>query len=157
MKLFKHQEDIVNADPKKCGLFLGTGSGKTLIALSLAQGRTLVVCPKTQRDDKNWQRQLEKMDKELDLTVLSKEEFKRDVLSIPKYDTLIVDEAHTIAGVTPTIRYRNKRPEPKCSQIFEACKSYILLHNPTRIYLCTATPVRNPMAVYALGVLLGKW
>jgi len=156
MELFKHQKDIISADPKKCGLFLGTGSGKTLIALSLAQGKTLVICPKTQRDDKNWQRQLEKMDKQLDLTVLSKEEFKRDVLSLPRYDTVIIDESHTVSGVSPTTCQKRKLVKPKTSQIFDACITFIESFPPDRLYLCTATPTRNAMSVYALAQLLGR-
>ena len=96
------------------------------------------------------------MGKQLDLTVMSKEEFKRDYLSLPKYDTLISDESHTVAGVTPTICYRNKKPYPKTSQIFDACYNYIKYNQPSRVYLCTATPTRNAMSVYALGLLLGR-
>ena len=74
LTLFKHQKDIIDADPKRCGLFLSTGSGKGLIAIMLAQGRTLVICPKTLRDDKTWEKQLAKSGRELDMTVISKEE-----------------------------------------------------------------------------------
>jgi len=156
LALYQHQKDIINEDPKKCGIFYGTGSGKTLIALSLAQGRTLVICPKTQRDDKNWQRQLEKMDKKLHLDVVSKEEFKRDYELYKKYDTIIMDEVHTMCGVSPSIVYRQKKPYPKTSQIFDACLDAVKFLGATRVYLCTATPTRNPMAVYALGLLLGR-
>ena len=153
--LYQHQKDIISDDPKKCGIFYGTGSGKTLIALSLAQGRTLVICPKTQRDDKNWQRQLEKMDKQLHLDVVSKEDFKRDYELYKKYDTIIMDEVHTMCGISPSIVYRQKKPYPKTSQIFDACLGAVKFLGATRVYLCTATPTRNPMAVYALGLLLG--
>ena len=154
--LYQHQKDIISDDPKKCGIFYGTGSGKTLIALSLAQGRTLVICPKTQRDDKNWQRQLEKMDKQLHLDVVSKEDFKRDYELYKKYDTIIMDEVHTMCGISPSIVYRQKKPYPKTSQIFDACLGAVKFLGATRVYLCTATPTRNPMAVYALGLLLGR-
>ena len=154
MKLFKHQQDIIDADPKKCGIFHGTGGGKTLTALSLARGKTLVICPKTLRDDKTWERNLEKLGKQIPLTVLSKEDFRRDWEKLPKFDTVIMDEAHTLTGVTPAIRHRNKVAEPKTSQLFDACMGYIKKHDPERLYLLTATPIRNPMAVYGLGLLL---
>lgn len=159
MELYAHQKTIIDADPKKCGIFYGTGSGKSLVALSLAQGRTLVICPKTLRDDRTWERNLEKLAKHLELTVVSKEEFKKlssGGLILDWYETVIIDEAHTISGVTPTIRWKNKKPEPKCSQLYEACHDFLQANPPERLYLLTATPTRNPMAVYALGKLLGK-
>jgi Helicase conserved C-terminal domain len=159
MQLFKHQQNIIDADPKKCGLFLGTGSGKGLIAIMLAKGNTLVVCPKTLRDDKTWEKQLEKSGRtDLDLTVISKEDFKRDINDYDDchWDTFIIDECHMVCGVSPAIRYKNKKPEPKTSQIFETCLEFIKDVEPERLYLLTATPIRNPMAVYALGLLLGR-
>ena len=55
--LYKHQQIIIDEDKKKCGIFLGTGSGKTRIALLLAQGKILIVAPKTQILDSNWERE----------------------------------------------------------------------------------------------------
>lgn len=160
MQLYKHQQKIIDADPKKTGLFLGTGGGKTLTALSLAQGRTLVICPKTLRDDKTWERNLDKLGrKDVELTVLSKEDFKKlDKHAYPRlhFRTIIIDEAHTVSGVSPAIRWRNKKPEPKCSQLYDSIRDYIEKNPPERLYLLTATPIRNPMAVYALGILLGR-
>ena len=46
--LYEHQLKIITDNRKKTGIFLGTGSGKTLIALSLARGKTLIIAPKTQ-------------------------------------------------------------------------------------------------------------
>lgn len=162
MNLYKHQQDILNDDPKKCGLFLGTGSGKSLVALSLAQGRTLVICPKTLRDDKTWERNLEKLGnhKITSLVVLSKEDFKSHMTHVPyamtRFDTVIIDEAHTVTGVSPAIVWRNKKPYPKSSQLYTELVKYLTDCPPTRLYLLTATPIRNPMAVYALGTLLGR-
>lgn len=158
LQLFKHQQDILNDDPKKCGLFLGTGSGKTMLALLLAEGTTLVVAPKTTRDDRTWERNLEKLDKHriTKLHVVSKEEMRRDAHMMPHYDTLIVDEAHTVSGVSPQIVYKKGKGSPKMSQIFSAVWSYIKSQKPTKLYLLTATPIRSPMAVLALAWLLGK-
>lgn len=149
MKLYKHQQDIVDADPLKCGLFLGTGSGKSLTALTLAQGKILVICPKTTSEDETWRKGKE-------VTIISKETFRRDWETLPPFDTVIIDEAHTVCGVSPAIVYRKKEPHPKTSQLFDACRNYLKKYPPERLYLLTATPVRNPMAVYALGLLLGR-
>lgn len=172
MQLYKHQQKIINEDPKKCGLFLGTGSGKTRTALALAKGNTLVIAPKTTRDDKTWERNLQALmldDRIIDgkryinteessviLTVVSKEEFRRDWETLSRYDTVIIDEAHTICGISPVFKWVKKQPVPKTSQLFNACYQFIQQTNPERLYLLTATPVRNPLAVFALLVLLGK-
>lgn len=154
MKLFKHQQDIINADPKKCGLFLGTGSGKSLTALHLARGKTLVICPKTTAEDGTWTK-----NGIGNVTVISKETFRRDwdtKLRGIRFDTVIIDEAHTVCGISPVFKWVKKQPVPKTSQLFDACLNFIQQTNPERLYLLTATPVRNPLAVFALMCLLGK-
>lgn len=155
MTLYKHQQDILDADPKKCGLFLGTGSGKTRIALMLARGRTLVICPKTQKEDGNWEREADKLGIPRP-TVISKETFRRYVGTLGVYDTLIVDEAHTCLGVTPGTRQRRRIVMPKTSQLYEALESFIGRVKPERIYLCTATIMRSPMTVWGAGQVLGR-
>jgi len=158
MQLFQHQQKIINEDPKKCGLFLGTGSGKTITALMLAEGKTLVVTTKTVRDDRTWERNLEKLDKHkvTELRVLSKEEMRRDAHMMPYFDTEIYDESHTVTGVSPQIVYKRGKGSSKMSQVFEAIWGHIKSQKPKRLYLLTATPIRNPMAVLAHAWLLGK-
>lgn len=151
MQLFQHQQKIINEDPKKCGLFLGTGSGKSLTALHLSKGKTLVICPKTTAEDGTWTK-----NGIGNVTVISKETFRRDWGSLPRFDTIIIDEAHTVCGISPVFKWVNKKPVPKTSQLFDACYQFIQKTNPERLYLLTATPVRNPLAVFALMVLLGK-
>ena len=151
MKLFNHQQKIINEDQKKCGLFLGTGSGKSLTALHLSKGKTLVICPKTTAEDGTWTK-----NGIGNVTVISKETFRRDWESLPRFDTIIIDEAHTVCGISPVFKWVNKKPVPKTSQLFDACYHFIQKTNPERLYLLTATPVRNPLAVFALMVLLGK-
>lgn len=160
--VFEHQRIAREADPLRSGIFTGTGSGKTRTALMLAEGMTLVIAPKTQRDDQNWQREWGKMltdgvpTRMRSLTVLSKEEFRRDHEKTPRYDTIILDEAHTMLGATPNIRWVKRVPYPKCSQIFEAVRAYVDRTKPKRLYLATATITRSPMTVWAAAVLLGK-
>ena len=158
MKLYKHQQDIIDADPKKCGLFLGTGSGKTRIALMLARGRTLVICPKTQYEDKNWEREFYNggisLGGEGTLTTISKETFRRDHATLGHFDTVIVDEAHTCLGVTPNTRQRNRVVIPRASQLYEALESFLRRVEPERVYLCTATIMRSPMTVWGAAQVL---
>lgn len=170
MILYDHQKKIIAEDPKYTGLWLGTGTGKTLTALLLARGNILVICPKTQKEDQTWERQMKKIVKEMPceywwintvpniMKVVSKEEFKRDHTMIERFDTIIADEAHTALGATPNIRYVKKQPIPKNSQIFDALQEFVKRTNPERLYLCTATIIKNPMTVWAAGTLLGmKW
>ena len=170
MKLYDHQQKIIDADPKRCGLFMGTGSGKTRVALLLARGKTLVIAPKTQVEDGNWEREyitllaekninnaeklVGKYRGEFDLTVISKETFRRDHATLPAFDTIIVDEAHTCLGVTPNTCQRKKVTYPKTSQLFEALQTYLERTQPERLYLCTATIMKSPMTVWAAHALL---
>lgn len=153
-QLYDHQKKIINEDKKKVGLFLGTGSGKTRTALHLAKGKTLVICPKTQKEDGNWERENETIG--VDLTTISKETFRRDQELHDRYDTIIVDEAHTCLGVTPNTRQRKKQIIPRASQLYEALESFIERTKPERLYLCTATILRSPFTVWGAGKLLGK-
>lgn len=153
--LFKHQKDIINDDPKKCGLFLGTGSSKTRIALELAEGRILIIVPKTQKEDGNWERENKKWGINKRITTISKEMFRRDFRLIGHFDTVIVDEAHTCLGVTPNTRQRKKVTIPRASQLFEALEWFIENRKPSRFYMCTATIMKSPMTVWGAAKLLG--
>lgn len=156
LKLFKHQSDLIEEDPKKCLIAWGTGSGKTAVTLLLSRGKVLVVVPRVVRDDRVWEKNNIKLGTDLKIDVVSKEEFRRDWEKYQYYDTVILDELHNLTGVLPSIIYRNKKPIPKTSQIFKTVFNFIKKTNPSRLYLLTATPVKNPMAVYATGILLGK-
>lgn len=154
--LLPHQLEIVREDKEKTGLFLGTGVGKTLITLSLDRGKTLTVCPKTQKEDKNWEKENEESGLNVDMVVMSKETFKRDWESLPYFESLNLDEADTMLGVTPNVRYVKKVAIPKTSQIFEAVLGYVRKWNPKRIYIDTATITRTPMCVWGASEILGK-
>ncbi len=160
--LYEHQKKIIAEDPKKTGLFLGTGSGKTRTALMLARGRTLVICPKTTKEDETWEREYEKLDKIIPvdywkkITTISKETFRRDAHKLLRFDTVIVDEAETCLGVTPNIRWVKKQPIPRASQLFEALLGFVARTKPERLYLCTATIARSPMTVWGASKILGK-
>lgn len=160
MKLYDHQLRIIDDDPKQTGFWLGTGSGKTRTSLMVARGEMLVICPKTQKEDGNWEREYQHL---LDagaaksiqsLTTISKETFRRDHEQMQRYDTVIVDEAHTMLGLTPNTRQRKRVTIPKASQLFEALDEYLARTKPARLYLCTATIMKSPMTVLAAKWLL---
>jgi len=161
--LYDHAKKIVLEDKKKTGLFLGTGATKTRIALSLARGKILIIVPKIQRDDRNWQREVAKVQKteprfNPDITVLSKEDFKRDFVKLDYFDTLIVDEARKMLGVSTEVKTINKEIFPKTSKFFECLNWYVKKHNPERLYLCDANIDKTPLTVYAAATILGhKW
>lgn len=154
--LFEHQKKIIKADKHKCGLFLGTGASKTRTALEMAEGKTLVICPKQQREDKTWQRENTKWETGVDLKVISKEDIRKMWDTLPKYTTVIIDECHNNLGVSPMYVQKNRVQKPKTSQIFEATKNYIFKHQPKRLYLLSATPVPKPMSMWGIGILFGQ-
>lgn len=161
MNLYAHQKRILDDDPKKTGLFLGTGSGKTRIALMLARGNILVICPKTQKEDGNWERESTQLtnkfgEKKLQsITTITFDLFKRDHKVLAHFDTVIVDESHGMLGVTPSTRQRKRVIIPKASQRFEALDEYLTRTKPSRLYLCTATITRSPMTVWGAAKILG--
>lgn len=154
-ELYNHQKNIIGEDKRKFGIFTGTGSAKTRTALEMAEGSILVVCPKQQRDDKTWERNLEKFGIIGNLTVISKEDMRKNWDNLPRFDTVILDECHTMLGVTAETRQVNKRPVPKTSQIFDAVYNFLQKHPPYRFYPCSATPISKPMNLWALAKLLG--
>lgn len=154
-ELYNHQKQIISEDKKKFGIFTGTGSAKTRTALELGEGSVLVICPKQQRDDETWQRNARAFDIITNLTVVSKEDFKKVWDTLPPFDTVIIDECHTVLGVTADTRQVNKQPVPKTSQIFEAVYNFLKKNPPKRFYPCSATPVSKPMNLWAVAKLLG--
>lgn len=153
---YEIQKTIILDDKKMTGVFLGTGVGKTLPTLVLAEGSIGVVCPKQQKLDRTWQKNSEKFHLDKNITVISKEEWRRDWDILPYFDTLIFDEGHNMLGVLPETRTRDKIQIPKTSQIFEASMRYLRKHRPKRFYVATATPMNKPMNVWAIAKLFGK-
>jgi superfamily II DNA or RNA helicase len=160
MELFNHQKLILEKDPTYSGLFIGTGGGKTAIALHLARGKTLVIAPKQLRLDRTWERNAEKFSIAEPLTVMSKEDFRSAFQNgaIGEYDTVIIDECHHfLSGISTDTRTVKGQPVPKISQLTAALISYIKKTPPKRLYLLSATPASKPMHVFTMGVILGRW
>jgi superfamily II DNA or RNA helicase len=156
--LYEHQKKIIKEDRHKCGLFLGTGASKSRTALEMAEGNTLVICPKQQRDDGTWTRENEKWETGVDLTVISKEDLRKQWDTLPAFTTVIIDECHNNLGISPMCIQRKGVEIPKASQIFNATKSFLDKHKPKRLYLLSATPCPKPMSAWGIGILFGqKW
>lgn len=155
-ELYEHQKKAITENKKKCGLFTGTGSAKTRTALEMAEGKILVICPKQQREDMTWQKNATKFGLVRNLKVVSKEEFRRDWHIYPEYDTVIIDESHNNFGIAPEMRQRKGIQIPRASQIFEATYNYLHKNPPKRLYLCSATPVPKPMAMWGIATILGQ-
>lgn len=153
---YAHQTKIIDDDPLWSGFWLGCGSGKTRIALSLAEGDTLVICEKQQREDKTWEKEVDKMGITIQLTVISKEDFRLDKFEYRKYDTVILDEATWAMGVRPTERQKNYKKYPDTSKVFIKLKAFLDDIQPKRFYPVTATITKTPFTVFAAGVLLNK-
>jgi len=142
MKLYPHQQAKIDRNTAKCLIPYGTGVGKTVTSLELAEKnnvQTLIICPKAQK--KMWQENcLNYKEKHL---VVTKEEFKRDFKLLARYNAIIVDECHHFSG--------------RSSDLTKALEKYIKVHNPKYIWLLTATPYRStPWNIQRLATFLGR-
>ncbi len=155
IEFYDIQKQIITDNKKQTGIFLGTGVGKTLTTLVLAQGRILVICPKQQMIDKTWEKNSEKFNLNKDITVINYDMFWRKVDEYGQFDTVILDEGHRALGVMPETRQRKGAQIPKTSKIFEAIYLYLRKHPPQRFYIATATPVTKPMNMWAIAKLYG--
>jgi len=156
IKFLDIQKKIISENKTNTGVFLGTGVGKTLTCLILAEGRTLVICPKQQMVDETWQKNDKKFSIGRDLTVINYDMFWRTADEWGQFDTVILDEGHRAVGVLPDTRQRNKVSIPKTSKTFEAIFTYLQTYPPKRFYIATATPVSKPMNAWAIAKLQGK-
>lgn len=147
MSYYPHQQELLDLNPPKYLLAWGTGVGKTLTSIGLALRNCetcLVICPKALKE--NWIRETTGISTRF--LVLTKEEFKKEWLTLPPYDGVITDEAHYFAG------FRNTRDQ---SQLHRALYGYLKKFEIEYVWLLTATPyLSTPMNIYALGRLLGK-
>lgn len=153
MKLFDHQRAFVLDTLPRAALVWECGTGKSLAVLEVAYRRAyisgetpsvLIICPKALRE--KWKREVNNIPRFkkylTDVTVMSKEEFKRDWKTVKEMQFVIVDEAHYFFGTK--------------SQLMRALRSYFNRYDTEYRYLLTATPYRStPMDVYIMMSLLG--
>jgi len=139
-------------DPKRYLISASTGAGKTALSLLLAEGRILVVSPKTNRIDQNFKRDAALIGKEAPLHI-SKEDFVKNEPG--PCDTLILDECEWAFGVESNTYRKGGFEHIKTSGIHDAIFNYIQKHQPKRIYLLSATPCEKRMQAWAAARLLG--
>jgi superfamily II DNA or RNA helicase len=137
MTLFKHQQAIVDLSPARYLIAHGTGTGKSQTALSLADKnnvRAIIIVPKAIK--RQWERLAPQH------LVITKEEFRRDYVTLPRFEAVIVDEVHHFSGMK--------------SQMSKALAKYLTAHNPRFVWLLTATPLTStPWSIYRLAQFLG--
>ena len=169
MSFYQHQQQVIDEkdrpDRLRFGNLRGTGSGKTRTTVAVAEGITLVICPKTQWQDQIWPKEWAYQNRNPDdLFCLSNEQFKKavdsgDLLSIcggVYPTTVIIDEAHKVTGVRADTRQLHLQEIVDTSQIFDALLRYLRVANPKRVHPLTATPASSPMSLFALGIILGR-
>jgi superfamily II DNA or RNA helicase len=140
--LYNHQQRIINENPEKRGLWWSTGTGKTRAASEWIIKNyldTLIVCPKSLKTI--WEREMGQYSNHI---ILTKETFRRDWNSIPRYKSIVIDEAHYF--------FHEK------SAMSKSLLKYIKKQNPERILLLTATPHngKSHFMVYVISEILGK-
>lgn len=142
--LQSHQQHIVDENPPRAALALGTGTGKTLIAIRLMEKNKvkhfLVVCPKSMKQE--WFRKHKEYGCKIPIFVLTKEEMKTTWQDIGHFEAVILDESHRVSN-------------PK-SGLFKAVYAYMKAHNPTYRYALSATPLTaDAWSLFGLAKLLG--
>jgi hypothetical protein len=107
--------------------FVVHNSGKSLALIELTKikgDKALLICPKSLVE--KWEEDIKLH--QVDMDVISKEQFKikHSKGLLPKYNTILVDEAHYFSG------YK--------SALTKALADYLREHNPKHLYFATATP-----------------
>jgi len=140
-KLYAHQQEILDQNKPRLGLFHSPGLGKTITLLELAKKnkvQALIICPKGIK--KQWEEYVTSYN--ADHKVLTKEEFRKFHKELPTYKAVICDEVHHFSGTK--------------SQLHKSLLWYLKKHDVHYRWLATGTPYRSSsMNIYALGRLLG--
>lgn len=149
LTLYAHQTQELERNAPKTGLWHGTGSGKTVTAIELANKNAksvLVVMPNIGGMLLNkWQKAINEYgNKDIVWKLITKENFRKDFRIIPYHDALIWDEAHALGN--------------EKSQMNKSARLWIKVRQPKFVYLLTATPYLSdaPASVLAYGHILGR-
>ena len=153
MQLSTIQQKIFDDNRLKTIIGLGTGKGKTLTSLLLAQGKILIVVDKQQKVDKTFENTLITFNLDKDITVLTIDQFRKTWQTLPYFETLIIDECHKqLGGAVVYFRFKTYfKPSSICKAFF----SYVQKHNPERVYPLTATIEASPMTIYNACKIIG--
>ena len=153
------------ADTKKV-IGAGAGVGKTITTLYIAKRHNhksvLVIVPKFLRDDKTWETDYDKTDIDIDLKVLSKEDFKKQSPDLKRFDLIVLDEAGEwlLSGIRPELKYKHsktKNPKIDTSAIFASVINYINRVEPAEIIMLDATVAEGkPLSLFAARNNIGN-
>lgn len=144
-KLYTHQKELIQKNPPRHGIFFGTGTGKTITAIALADNNCkscTVIVPKSLV--KKWERDIQEFSvlARCAYQIYSKEQFKKFAKDLLPTDGVIVDECHYFAG--------------EKSQMSKALQWYMRTHDVKYRWLLTATPyLSTPMNIWTLARHLG--
>lgn len=144
IELKPHQKEIVDMNPERALVSDMVGSGKTIIGIFLANKNCKTCLVVTLKDNvAKWERDVQSFSEgKCKFVIMSKENFKKNSLTLEPTSGIIVDEAHTFAGAK--------------SQLSKALASYLKKHNIKYRYLMSGTPVTsNWLSVYVLANHLG--
>lgn len=137
MKLYKHQQDLLDKNPQRHLIAFDMGTGKTLTAIELAKKNKvdpLIIVPKALK--RQWEEQV------LAWLVITKEELRSKWDELPQKEAVIWDEAHYGGNLK--------------SQLSKAFLKYCKKWNIKYRWLLTGTPyLSTPMNIYALAKHLG--
>jgi len=145
MKLYKHQEKLIELNPKKWLLSWSCGTGKTLAIIKLCDNnnlKTLIICPKSVKEQ--WSKELEKWSEKSELYfILTKEEFKKRHKEIDIFDCVCIDEIHFFSNFK--------------SQLTKSLLWYVYKYDIKHIYGATATPYLSSVwNIYTYGLIYGR-
>lgn len=142
MKLYTHQQALLDISPPRTLLAWEVGTGKTLMALELARKSNmtpLVICPKMLLE--KWRRDAK--DAGVVAHVVTKEHFRAHHEKLPPHQAIIIDEAH--------LGFANFK-----SQLHKAALAYFKRCGVAYVWLLTGTPyTSSPWAIYSLARLVG--
>jgi len=153
LKLDTEQQQILDENKHKALYAFDCGRGKTIMSLTMATGKVLVIVQKQQKVDRTFEEELVKFGIDRDITIITQDAFRKTWDTLPHYDSLIIDEAHTaLNGAVTYYRFKTfLKPSKLCSSIL----SYIKKHDPSHIYGLTATLDVSPLAVFYMARALG--
>jgi len=152
---YKHQEELLalpHSQTDKTLLAWEMGTGKSRASIDWAvermkvdpSRRALVVCPISV--EHKWHTEVTEFAPEFAdrFAITTKERFRKNYTTYPKFDCVIVDEAHYFSGMQPV------------SLMSKALKDYVKVHKINFVIMLTATPyMSKPWNVYRLAQILG--
>ena len=150
IKPYAHQQKVVDLNPDRHLLAWQTQVGKTLAAIWVANRKgcpALIVTKKGLVEQ--WKIELDKHFKH-EYLLLSKENFAKQWNTLPKYETVIVDEVHYFLG-------QQTKGKRRTMTMAGTLARHLKKYAPKYRYFLSATPYTStPWSIYRLAQFLGK-